>query len=61
MKPFEEDPKYPLEELRFLVTTENMLVFPIRNAYDRLRLNDLDSRQYARKIALYVSTLRNIN
>ena len=61
MRFYEYNPQLTAEELALLVRSEHIFIFPIRNSLDAFRSNNLTTKQYSQKIAIYLSKLRNIN
>ncbi|MBA4054604.1 MAG: hypothetical protein C0490_07825 [Marivirga sp.] len=58
---FQKNPVYSQDELKYLVDNKHFIVFPPRGDGDLERHDSLTLEQYSQKIALYLSSLRNIN
>lgn len=52
---------YSLSELKSLIEDANIIFFPLRNRSDHARLKNLSLNQYARKVLIYLFSIRNIN
>lgn len=52
---------YSVKELKSLVEDVNIIFFPLRNRSDQARLKNLTLNQYARKVLIYLFSIRNIN
>jgi hypothetical protein len=61
MRFYEYNPQLTSEELKLLVRTEHIFIFPLRNSLDAFRSNHLTPKQYSQKISIYLSKLKNIN
>jgi hypothetical protein len=61
MRFYDYNPQLTSEELKLLVRSEHIFIFPLRNSLDVFRSNHLTPKQYSQKIAIYLSKLRNIN
>jgi hypothetical protein len=61
MRFYDYNPQLAAEELKLLVRSEHIFIFPLKNSLDVFRSNHLTPKQYSQKIAIYLSKLRNIN